>query len=157
MSVIDYIFAALTTVLMAQQWQPGSPSNAAHLALVSDDVAQPSSPPGSAEQPADESSRPAWHGETYTQAESASKNELLKNIADLRARETASQTELEKLRRRVQELEDSAAYSDSAAKPDSGRRAEAFALVPATPILMDVEGLHAVRTQLNDHRRNAAR
>ena len=91
---------------MSRRWQLCGLRNAAHSALASDDVAQPSSLAGSAEQPADESYRRAWDGETYTQAESASKDKLLKEIADLRAREAASKTEIEKRRCRVQELED---------------------------------------------------
>ena len=63
------MFMALTIVLMAQQRQPGSPSNAAQLALASDDVAQPSSLPGSAEQPADEGCRRARDGKLYTRAQ----------------------------------------------------------------------------------------
>ena len=37
-----------------------------------------------------------------------------------------------------------------------GRRAHALALVPATPILIDVAGLQAVRAQLDDRRQKAA-
>ena len=37
-----------------------------------------------------------------------------------------------------------------------GRRAQALALVPATPILMDVAGLQAVRAQLDGRRRKEA-
>ena len=54
---------------MPRRWHHGSPSNAAHPALASDDAAQPSSLAGSAEQPADESYRRAWDGELYTRAE----------------------------------------------------------------------------------------
>ena len=54
---------------MPRRWHHGSPSNAAHPALASDDAAQPSSPAGSAEQPADESYRRAWDGELYTRTE----------------------------------------------------------------------------------------
>ena len=54
---------------MARRWQHGSPSSAAQPALASDGAAQPSSLPGSAEQPADESYRRAWDGQLYTRAE----------------------------------------------------------------------------------------
>ena len=37
-----------------------------------------------------------------------------------------------------------------------GRRAQSLALVPATPILMDVAGLQAVRAQLDGRRQKAA-
>ena len=37
-----------------------------------------------------------------------------------------------------------------------GRRAQALALVPVTPILMDVAGLQAARAQLNGRRQKAA-
>ena len=54
---------------MARRWQHGSSRSAAQPDLASDGAAQPSSLPGSAEQPADESYRRAWDGELYTRAE----------------------------------------------------------------------------------------
>ena len=52
-----------------RRWQHDSPSNAAQLRLASDDAAQLSSLPGSAEQRADEGCRRARDGKLYTRAQ----------------------------------------------------------------------------------------
>ena len=54
---------------MKRRWQHDSPSNAAQLRLASDDAAQLSSLPGSAEQRADEGCRRARDGKLYTRAQ----------------------------------------------------------------------------------------
>ena len=54
---------------MKRRWQHDSPSNVAQLRLASDDAAQLSSLPGSAEQPADEGCRRARDGKLYTRAQ----------------------------------------------------------------------------------------